>query len=174
MGQNQYPVPLNKAVMWLGNPGPQRAQLSESFMHQRAEYQASLASKGGWLGFFTFFSFLTMLAFLRGALASVVSGSGGALTSLVLGLITLVALAGLLLRKRWAYYLFVALGVFLLLQLGLVMLSTPDKLLYTDWKFDVPVIFEWLMALGWVLYFLRSRRVYSVLLAKPDEMRNAT
>ena len=112
-----------------------------------------------------------MLAFLRGALASVVSGSGGALISLVLGLVTLVALIGLLLSKRSAYYLFVALGVFLILQFGLAMLSAPDKLFYTDWKFDLPVIFEWLLALGWVLYFLRSRRVYSVLLAKPDKAK---
>ena len=138
-------------------------------MHLRPEYQASLASKGGWLSIFIFFAFLTMLAFLRGAMASVMSGSGGGLVSLVLGLITLVALAVLLLRKRWAYYLFVALGVFLLIQLGIAMLSDPDKLFYTDWKFDVPVAIEWLLALGWTLYFLCSRRVYSVLLAKPDE-----
>ena len=112
-----------------------------------------------------------MLAFLRGAMASVMSGSGGGLVSLVLGLITLVALTVLLLRKRWAYYLFVALGVFLLIQLGISMLSAPDKLFYTDWKFDVPVVIEWLLALGWTLYFLRSRRVYSVLLAKPAEVQ---
>ena len=140
-------------------------------MHLRPEYQASLASKGGWLSIYIFFAFLTMLTFFRGALASVVSGSGGALVSLTLGLITLVALAGLLKRKRWAYYLFVALGVFLLIQLGLAMLSAPDKLFYTDWKFDVPIVFEWLLALGWTLYFLSSRRVYSVLLAKPDNLQ---
>jgi len=142
-------------------------------MHLRPEYHASLASKGGWLSIFKFFAVLTMLAFLRGALASVVSGSGGALMSLILGLITLVALVGLLLRKGWAYYLFVALGVFLLIKLGLAMLSAPDMLFYTDWKFDLPVIFEWLLALGWVLYFLRSRRVYSVLLAKPGEAQSS-
>jgi len=140
-------------------------------MHLRPEYQASLASKSGWLSVFIYFAFLTMLAFLRGAVASVMSGGTDGLSSLLLALITLVALAVLLLRKRWAYYLFVALGFFLLMQLGIAMLAAPDKLFYTDWKFDVPVIIEWLLALGWTLYFLRSRRVYSVLLAKPGEIQ---
>jgi hypothetical protein len=141
-------------------------------MHLRPEYQASLTSKGGWLSVFIVFAFLTTLAFLRGALANVISGMPGGLLSLVLGLITLVAFTGLLLRKRWAYFLFITLGVCLLIQLGLAMLSAPDKLFYTDWRFDMPIVFEWVLALGWTLYFLRSRRVYSVLLARPDEMQS--
>jgi hypothetical protein len=111
-------------------------------VHQRPEYQASLASSGGWLRVFIIFALLTMPAFLRDALVSVASGSGGGLIALVLCLITMVALVGLLLGKRWAYYLFVAFGFFLLIQLGLAILSAPSNLLYTDWKFDVPVIFE--------------------------------
>jgi hypothetical protein len=50
-----------------------------------------------------------------------------------------------------------------LIQLGVAMMQSPDKLFYTDWKFDMPIIFEWLLALGWTVYLLRSRRVYSVL-----------
>ena len=91
--------------------------------------------------------------------------------SLLLALPTLVAIAGLLQSKRCAYYLCLALGVFLLIQLGLTMLATPDKLFYLDWKFDLPDLVEWILTLGWVLYLLRSRRVYSVLLADPDDVK---
>jgi hypothetical protein len=140
-------------------------------MHVRPQYQVALASKGGWLSCFILFAFLTVLAFLRGAIADVISGSDNGLLPLVLCVVTLVALVLLLLRKPLAYYLFVALGIFTLVQLGLAMLSAPDKLLYTDWKFDVPVAIEWLLALGWTLYFVSSRRVYSALLAKRDAVQ---
>jgi hypothetical protein len=132
-------------------------------MHLRPEYQTDLASKGGWLTIFIIFAFLALLAFMRGAAASVVSGGVGGVSGLALTFVTLVALTGLLMRKRWSYYLFVLFGIFMLIQLGLAMLASPDKLFYTDWKFDVPVVFEWLLVLVWTAYFLCSRRVYSVL-----------
>jgi len=138
-------------------------------MHLRPEYQAALATKGGWLSIFIVFVLLAMLAFLRSAAASVVSGGVGGVMSLVLALLMFVPLIGLLIRKRWAYYMFLAVGIFLLIQLSLGMLASPDKLLYTDWKFDMPIVFEWLLTLGWIVYFLRSRRVYSVLLANPAD-----
>ncbi|HJP03597.1 MAG: hypothetical protein CL799_11065 [Chromatiales bacterium] len=132
-------------------------------MHLRSEFQPELANKGGWLTVFFIFATLAFLAYLRGAAASVVSGGAGGLASLVLAFAILVALIGLLRRKRWAYYLFLMIGAFVLVLQGFVMFSAPEQVFYTDWKFDLPIIFEWLLALGWSGYFLRSRRVYSVI-----------
>ncbi|MDP6616027.1 MAG: hypothetical protein QF790_02540 [Gammaproteobacteria bacterium] len=131
-------------------------------MHLRSEYQPELANKGGWLTVFFIFATLAFLAYLRGAAASVVSGIGGGLVSLVVAVVILVALIGLLWRKRWAYYGFLLIGAFVLVRQGLAMLSAPDQLFFTDWKFDLPILFEWLLALVWIIYFLLSRRVYSV------------
>ncbi|MDP6437209.1 MAG: hypothetical protein QF790_04605 [Gammaproteobacteria bacterium] len=131
-------------------------------MHLRSEFQPELANKGGWLTVFFIFATLAFLAYLRAAAASVVSGIGGGMVSLVIALAILVALLGLLWRKRWAYYGFLLIGAFILVWQGLAILSAPDQLFFMDWKFDLPILFEWLLALVWTIYFLRSRRVYSV------------
>jgi hypothetical protein len=43
------------------------------------------------------------------------------------------------------------------------MLTAPDQLLFQDWMFDMPILGEWLIVLGWLLYLLYSKRVYSVI-----------
>lgn len=142
-------------------------------MHLRPEYRAELASKGGWLSIFIVVAVLEVLAYLRSAAASVVSGGEGAQISLALFLAIFVALIGLLLRKRWSYYMFVLIGIFLLILLAMAMFASPDKLLFTDWKFDVPVLIEWFLVLAWTVYFMYSRRVYSVLFGPGDESATA-
>ena len=54
-------------------------------------------------------------------------------------------------------------GACLLADGGLAMLTAPDQLLLQDWMFDMPILGEWLMVLGWLLYFLYSKRIYSVI-----------
>lgn len=132
-------------------------------MHLRSEFQPELANKGGWLTVFFVFATLAFLAYLRAAAASVVSGIGGGEISLVLAFAILVALIGLLWCKRWGYYGFLLIGAFMVVWQGVAMLGAPDRLFFTGWKFDMPIIFEWLLALTWMAYFLRSRRVYSVI-----------
>ncbi len=86
----------------------------------------------------------------------------------ILALLMLLAMIGLLLRKRWAYYLFLGIGLFLLVSGGLAMLNEPDQLLFQDWMFDMPILGEWLIVLGWSLYLLYSKRVYSVIFGPPN------
>ena len=56
----------------------------------RQEYDPGLTRIRGWLALFCGFAFLCILAFLRSAMATVISGSGGGLVSLVIA----VSLAG--------------------------------------------------------------------------------
>ena len=106
----------------------------------RQEYRPELASRGGWLGAFYCFSFLSGLAFLRSAMATVISGSGGGLTALILAVVILVAWLGLLMRKRWAYYVLLAVGVFWFAVTAVDMIAAPERMLVTDWAFDLPTL----------------------------------
>jgi hypothetical protein len=127
----------------------------------RQEYRAELANKGGWLAFFFALSLLSVLAYFRMAMAAVISGAGQGLIALVVALVMLVAWIGLLRGKRWAYYLFLAVGGFLLAWMTIDMIAAPDMLFHRDWAFDIAIAFEWLIAAGWIVYLLSSRRVYS-------------
>jgi hypothetical protein len=134
----------------------------------RQEFNPDLENKGGWLSFFLFFSVLSVLAFFRSAAATVVSGRGEGLTLLAIAIFLLVAVIGLVLRKRWAYYLMVFIGVFLLLYTAMLIFMAPGLAMVRDWAFDVPPLFEWMIVAGWLGYFLYSRRVYSFLFAPAE------
>lgn len=128
----------------------------------RQEYHPELATQRGWLAFFYGFSLLSMQAFLRSAMATVISGAGGGLIALIISVVMAVAWVGLLRRKRWAYYLYLALGAFWLASTAVAIVGAPDRLLLTDWAFDMPILGEFLITAVWLGYFLYSRRVYSV------------
>ena len=129
----------------------------------RQEYDPALAKVGGWLLIFYIVTGLGILAYLRVSMAAVVIALQVGRYAWVIALIMLLAMIGLLLRKRWAYYLFLSIGLFLLVSGGLAMLTAPDRLLFQDWMFDMPILGEWLIVLGWLLYLLYSKRVYSVI-----------
>ena len=128
----------------------------------RQDYQPNLARIRGWLAVFSVFAFLSMLAFLRSAMATVISGSGGGLIALVIGASLLIAWVGLLMHKRWSYYLFLIVGLFWLAMMAVELMMAPDRWLIGDWAFDVPALGEFLLTATWLGYFLYSRRVYSV------------
>ena len=48
------------------------------------------------------------------------------------------------------------------------MITAPDQLLFQDWMFDMPILGEWLITLAWLLYFLFSKPVYSVIFGPPN------
>ena len=129
----------------------------------KQEYDPALAKIGGWLLVFYIFAGLSILAYLRVSIAAIITALPVGRYGWVIALVTLVAMIGLLCRKRWAYYLCLGMGAFLLADGGLAMLTAPDQLLLQDWMFDMPILGEWLMVLGWLLYFLYSRRIYSVI-----------
>ena len=129
----------------------------------KQEYDPALAKIGGWLLAFYIFAGLSILAYLRVSMAAVVTALQVGRYGWVIALVILVAMIGLLCRKRWAYYLFLGMGGFLLVDGGLAMFAAPDQLLLQDWMFDMPILGEWLLVLGWLLYFLCSRRIYSVI-----------
>ena len=128
----------------------------------RQEYHPNLTSIRGWLAFFCGFAFFSFLAFLRSAMASVMSGTDGGLIALIIALSILVAWIGLLRRRRWAYYLFLVIGIFWLAVTAIAIAGAPDQSLLKDWAFDLPIAFEFLVTAAWLAYFLYSRRVYSV------------
>ena len=128
----------------------------------RLEYVPELARVGGWLLVFYIFTTLSILAYLRVSMAAVVTALPVGRYGWVVALVTLVAMIGLLRRKPWAYYLFLGIGLYLLVSGGLAMIQAPHQLLFQDWMFDMPILGEWLLVLGWLLYFLYSKRVYSV------------
>ena len=129
----------------------------------RQDYAPDLARIRGWLLAFSLFAFLSILAFLRSAMATVISGvGGGGLIALVMALVLLIAWIGLLMHKRWSYYLYLATGLFWLIMTGLELITAPDQWLFGDWAFDAPVLGEFVLTAGWLAYFLYSRRVYSV------------
>ena len=130
-------------------------------IHLRQEYHPNLTKIRGWLAVFSGFAFLSFLAFVRSALAAVVSGRDGALISLVIAALVLVAWVGLLRRKHWSYYLFLAIAIFWLAATAITIISAPDQMLIKDWAFDLPVLGEFLVTAAWLSYLLYSRRVYS-------------
>ena len=134
----------------------------------RREYDPTLAKVGGWLLVFYIVIGLSILAYLRVSMAAVVTALQVGRYGWVIALVMLVAIIGLLRRKRWAYYLFVGIGLFLLVSGGIAMLTAPDQLLFQDWMFDMPILGEWLITLAWLLYFLFSKRVYSVIFGRPN------
>lgn len=134
----------------------------------RREYEPALAKVRGWLLIFYIVTGLSILAYLRVSMAAVVTALQVGRYGWVIALVMLVAMIGLLRRKRWAYYLFVGIGLFLLVSGGLAMLTAPDQLLFQDWMFDMPILGEWLITLAWLLYFLFSKRVYSVIFGPPN------
>lgn len=134
----------------------------------RREYDPALARVGGWLLIFYIVTGLGILAYLRVSMAAVITALQVGRYGWVIALVMLVAMIGLLRRKRWAYYLFVGIGLFLLVSGGLAMLTAPDQLLFQDWMFDMPILGEWLITLAWLLYFLFSKRVYSVIFGPPN------
>ena len=136
----------------------------------RQEYDPALARVGGWLLIFYIVTGLTILAYLRVSMAAVITALQVGRYGWVIALVMLVAMIGLLRRKRWAYYLFVGIGLFLLVSGGLAMLTAPDQLLFQDWMFDMPIPGEWLITLAWLLYFLFSKRVYSVIFGPPNRV----
>ncbi len=136
----------------------------------RQEYDPALARVGGWLLIFYIVTGLTILAYLRVSMAAVITALQVGRYGWVIALVMLVAMIGLLRRKRWAYYLFVGIGLFLLVSGGLAMLTAPDQLLFQDWMFDMPILGEWLITLAWLLYFLFSKRVYSVIFGPPNQI----
>jgi hypothetical protein len=128
----------------------------------RQEYDPGLTRIRGWLALFCGFAFLSILAFLRSAMATVISGSGGGLVSLIIAAVLLVAWIGLLRRKRWSYYLLLIVGFFWLAVTAAGLISAPDQWLFKDWAFDLPVIGEFVITAACLAYLLYSRRVYSV------------
>ena len=136
----------------------------------RQEYDPTLATVGGWLLIFYIFTGLSILAYLRVSMAAVIIALQVGRYGWVIALVMLLAMIGLLRRKRWAYYLFLGIGVFLLVGGGLAMLTAPDQLLFQDWMFDMPTLGEWLMVFGWLLYFLYSKRVYSVIFGQSNRV----
>ena len=136
----------------------------------RQEYDPALAKVGGWLLIFYIVTGLSILAYVRVSMAAVVIALQVGRYAWVIALVMLVAMIGLLLRKRWAYYLFLGIGLFLLVSGGLAMLTAPDQLLFQDWMFDMPILGEWLIVLGWLLYLLYSKRVYSVIFGPQDRV----
>jgi hypothetical protein len=136
----------------------------------RREYDPALAKVGGWLLIFYIVTGLSILAYLRVSMAAVITALQVGRYGWVIALVMLVAMIGLLRRKRWAYYLFVGIGLFLLVSGGLAMLTAPDQLLFQDWMFDMPILGEWLITLAWLLYFLFSKRVYSVIFGPPNRV----
>jgi len=129
----------------------------------KQEYDPALAKIGGWLLIFCVFIGLSILAYFRVSLAAIITALQVGRYGWVIALVMLVAMIGLLCRKRWSYYLFLGIGTFLLVDGGLAMLTAPEQLLLQDWMFDMPILGEWLMVFGWLLYFLYSKRVYSVI-----------
>ena len=129
----------------------------------KQEYDPALAKIGGWLLIFYIFIGLSILAYFRVSLAAIITALQVGRYGWVIALVMLVAMIGLLCRKRWSYYLFLGIGTFLLVDGGLAMLTAPEQLLLQDWMFDMPILGEWLMVFGWLLYFLYSKRVYSVI-----------
>ena len=125
----------------------------------KQEYDPALAKIGGWLLVFYIFAGLSILAYLRVSIAAIITALPVGRYGWVIALVTLVAVIGLLCRN----YLFLGMGAFLLADGGLAMLTAPDQLLLQDWMFDMPILGEWLMVLGWLLYFLYSKRIYSVI-----------
>ncbi len=136
----------------------------------RQEYDPALARVGGWLLIFYIVTGLGILAYLRVSMAAVITALQVGRYGWAIALVMVVAMIGLLRRKQWAYYLFVGIGLFLLVSGGLSMLSAPDQLLFQDWMFDMPILGEWLITLGWLLYFLFSKRVYSVIFGPPNRV----
>lgn len=130
-------------------------------IHLRQKYIPDLAKIRGWLAVFCGFAFLSFLAFLRSTLAAVMSGRDGALISLVIAVLILAAWIGLLRRKRWAYYLFLIIGIFWLVTTAVSIAGAPGQSLRKDWAFDLPILGEFLITAAWLAYFLYSRRVYS-------------
>lgn len=132
-------------------------------IHLRQDYDPGLAKIRGWLAVFCGFAFLSVLAFLRSAMATVISGAGGGgLVSLVIAVVLLAAWVGLLMHKRWSYYLFLMVGCFWLAVTTAGLVSTPEQWLFKDWAFDLPLIGEFVVAAACLTYFVYSRRVYSV------------
>ncbi len=150
-----------------GWPHFERMSLTIPF---RQEYDPALARVGGWLLIFYIVTGLTILAYLRVSMAAVITALQVGRYGWVIALVMLVAMIGLMRRKRWAYYLFVGIGLFLLVSGGLAMLTAPDQLLFQDWMFDMPILGEWLITLAWLLYFLFSKRVYSVIFGPPNRV----
>jgi hypothetical protein len=136
----------------------------------RQEYDPALARVGGWLLIFYIVTGLGILAYLRVSMAAVITALQVGRYGWAIALVMVVAMIGLLRRKQWAYYLFVGIGLFLLVSGGLSMLSAPDQLLFQDWMFDMPILGEWLITLGWLLYILFSKRVYSVIFGPPNRV----
>ncbi len=136
----------------------------------RQEYDPALARVGGWLLIFYIVTGLGILAYLRVSMAAVITALQVGRYGWAIALVMVVAMIGLLRRKQWAYYLFVGIGLFLLVSGGLSMLTAPDQLLFQDWMFDMPIFGEWLITLGWLLYFLFSKRVYSVIFGPPNRV----
>jgi hypothetical protein len=136
----------------------------------RQEYDPALARVGGWLLIFYIVTGLGILAYLRVSMAAVITALQVGRYGWAIALVMVVAMIGLLRRKQWAYYLFVGIGLFLLVSGGLSMLTAPDQLLFQDWMFDMPILGEWLITLGWLLYFLFSKRVYSVIFGPPNRV----
>ena len=134
-------------------------------MHLRPEYDARLAGRGGWLILLYCFLLLAALANLRAGFAGVMAGAGLDPVSLALAPALLVALIALLCRVRWSYYLLLLTGVVALLRLAAGLLAEPALAFATDWKFDLPLVAEIALTLIALLYLVRSRRVYSFLLA---------
>ena len=85
----------------------------------RREYDPALARVGGWLLVFYIVTCLAILAYLRVSMAAVITALQVGRYGWVIALVMLVAMIGLLRRKRWAYYLFVGIGLFLLVSGGL-------------------------------------------------------
>jgi len=135
----------------------------------RQEYMLELARVRGWLLFFYIFSILTILAYFRVSMASVMTGMQHGRTDWILGVVLLVGLVGLSKKKPWGYYVLVAFGAFQLLSMGWSMIQAPDQMLFRDWMFDMPILGEWLIVLAWFVYFLYSRRVYSVFFGSADK-----
>ena len=136
----------------------------------RQEYDPALAKVGGWLLIFYIVTGLGILAYLRVSMAALITALQVGRYGWAIALVMVVAMIGLLRRKQWAYYLFVGIGLFLLVSGGLSMLTAPDQLLFQDWMFDMPILGEWLITLGWLLYFLFSKRVYSVIFGPPNQV----
>jgi hypothetical protein len=132
-------------------------------------YLAQLDRIRGWLLTFYLFASFSVLAFLRESAASVVSGSSQGATSWLVGVALLFALIGMAVRVRVAYFLALAIGVYLLTDMSLTMLAEPGMMLYRDWLGDMPMLAEWLIVLGWLIYFLRSQRLYSRCVASAAE-----
>jgi len=135
----------------------------------RQQYIPQLDRIGGWLMVFYIFTLFSVLALLRESAASVVSGSSQGAWSWLTGIILLVALIGMAFRFSAAYLLMLATGVYMLASMTLVMLASPELMTYRDWLGDMPMAAEWLIVLGWLIYFVASTRVYSRLVASGEE-----